>query len=554
MVAELASALGIGQVAAACLVNRGLSAADEARAFLEPRLADLRVPHGMVDLKKAAERTAEAIIKRERIGVFGDYDVDGISSAALVTLCLRAAGASPEVLFADRFCGYGMGVGAVDRFAERDCSLIVSVDCGTSDHAAADRAAEIGLDMIVLDHHRVEGQHPDVLAFVNPERSDCDFGDKTLAAVGIAFYFAAETRSALTRRGEIRRDDMDVRAWLDLVALGTVADVVPLRGNNRILVRHGLQSMSRSPREGLRCLARLSRIRSSQIRADHIAYQLAPRLNAAGRLSRAEESFELLVANDRVEAEPLASRLDALSQQRRTLEEEVIEAARARIEKDGLDKEQVIVVGGDGWHRGVLGIVAARLVEGFGKPAFVIGFDDDVGTGSARAKGEINLHQSLAAATDYLVRFGGHRDAAGFTVQKDEVEHLRRTLIDYAAANTIETSGLATLCDATLKPSELTASLLREISRLGPFGAGNEEPIFDIDGLYVLKKRVVGHDHLKLELKTPSGTIAAFGPRMADHLEKIPALIRVAANLILDEWRGNGIPELRLVAPPVPGR
>ncbi len=553
MVSELAATLDVGQVAATCLLNRDLHEPEAARAFLDPRLADLLLPDGMADLERAAARATDAILLRERIAVFGDYDVDGVSSAALVTLFLQEVGGLTNTEFADRFSGYGMGADAVDRFVSLECSLIIALDCGTSDHAAASRAREAGLDMLVIDHHRIEGANPDVFAFINPQREDCAFEDKTLAAVGIAFYFIAAVRKELCKRGHISQSDIDLKSLLDLVALGTVADVVPLRGNNRILVRHGLHRISKGPRDGIQSLLRTARIRTARIRSDHISYQLAPRLNAAGRLTYANEAFELLVSTNRAEAESLAARLDDLSRQRRTLEEQVIEAARTEIEQSDLMKDPVIVVAGDGWHRGVLGIVAARLVEWTGKPSFVVGFEDGEGTGSARGRGEINLHGGLKAASKHLIRFGGHRDAAGFTVKKENLEALRESLIAYVESNGAKHRVRQIVCDKTLRPSEINAALLNEISMLGPFGSGNKEPVFDVDGLYIIGKRIVGGNHLKLELKTPSGSIAAFGPRMAEHLDDLPSLIRVAANIVLDEWRGDGTPELRLVAPPVPG-
>ncbi|MCP4606919.1 MAG: single-stranded-DNA-specific exonuclease RecJ [Proteobacteria bacterium] len=552
-VSELAAALDVGVVTASCLINRGLSEPAAARTFLEPRLADLQLPDGMADLERAADRLADAVLKRERVAVFGDYDVDGISSAALVTLFLNEVGVQTETLFADRFSGYGMGAEMVDHFIGLGCSLIIAVDCGTSDHTAAERAVHSGTDIVVVDHHHVEGPHPNVYAFVNPERNDCHFGDTTLAAVGLAFYFVAATRKALCARGHIRRSDVDLKSWLDLVALGTVADVMPLKGNNRILAFHGLRQISRMPRYGLKSLIRTARIRSPEIRADHIAFQLAPRLNAAGRLSQAKEAFDLLMSTSFAEADLLAARLDYLSQQRRSLEENVLNEARLETELNNLASAQLLTVAGDGWHRGVLGIVAARIVEWTGKPAFVIGFDGDTGIGSARGRGQIDLYEALNAASSHLIRFGGHRDAAGFTIQRNELDGLKQALKKYAETCYFEVGPREIVCDMAVSPAEINATLLREISLLGPFGASNKEPILEIDGLYVLDSKVVGRDHLKLELKTPSGSIAAFGPRMGELSENTPPLIRVAANLITDEWRGDGTPELRLVAPPVPG-
>lgn len=510
-------------------------------------------PEGMPDLPKAVERVANAVMRKERIGVFGDYDVDGITSASVVSQFLKFMKVEVETFIADRFSGYGMGPGAIDDFVSRGCTLIIAVDLGTSDHAAAARAKAAGVDLTVIDHHSVEGDFPDVYAFVNPKRKDCRFSDKTLAAVGLSFYFVAAVRTELCRRGFLRKEDWDLRGLLDLVALGTVADVVPLRGNNRILVHHGLRCLSDSPRIGLRKLMRVAKIRSARIRSEHIAYQLAPRLNAAGRIGRAEEAFHLLASGDPIQAEALAARLDQLSQERRRLENEVLAAARSRLTEPGEEALPIVFVAGDGWHRGVIGIVASRLVEETKKPAYVVGIDKGEGIGSVRGRGRFNVYESLAHASDHLARFGGHKEAAGFTVMKDQVLALKRSLCDFAAKTDVLDEDEILECDDKLRASEIDAELVREIERIGPFGSGNPEPLFDIDGLYVLDQRVIGQDHLKLELKTPSGRISAFGPRMAALAGRLPPLIRAAAHVTFDEWRGNGEPELRLAAAPIKG-
>lgn len=554
LVNHLVETLDIGVVLSTCLVNRGLADPEAARVFLEPRLADLNPLDDMADIQKAAARLADGVVGGEIIGVYGDYDADGVSSAALMTSVLNHLGARTETLFADRFEGYGLSEENIDNFVERGCGLIVTVDCGSSDHDAAAYAKKKKRDLIIVDHHRIEGAFPDAYAFVNPERKDCGFGDRSMAAVGVAFYVAAALRRELCKRRFISQGDFDLRKWLDLVALGTIADVMTLRGNNRILVKHGLRQMSQSPREGIRALMRAARIRSPEIRSNHVAFQLAPRLNAAGRLSRAEEAFDLLLSKDRELGERMASRLNQLSLARRELEEGVIKEAKIQVEKQGQGGGPILFVAGEGWHRGVLGIVAARLGEWRHSPVYAVGFDGDVGTGSARGQGQINLYESLACARENLIRFGGHRDAAGFTVHKSKVDALRKGLLDYAEANWMEIEAQDTVCDCVLKTTELTGALVQEIGCLGPFGAGNEEPIFEIDGLYVLDKRVVGKEHLKLHLKTPTGTISAFGPRMGQWMSEMPTLIRVAAGLGNDEWRGGGCPELRLVHPPLPGR
>lgn len=552
-VSQFEKLLGLRKPTVTCLIHRGIVDADSADRWLNPRLADLTAPEGMPDLPKAAIRLAEAVMGNECIGVFGDYDVDGITSASVVTLFLRSVKAAVETGIADRFSGYGMGPGVVEQFRSRGCKVILAVDLGTSDHAAAAHAKGAGIDMVVIDHHSAEGEFPDVFAFVNPKRKDCGFADKTLAAVGLSFYFVAALRTELCKRGYLRKEDADLKGLLDLVALGTVADVMPLRGNNRILVYHGLKCLSDTPRIGLRKLMRVARIRSARIRSEHIAYQLAPRLNAAGRIGRAEEAFNLLIAEDPVQADILALRLDQLSQERRRLENEVLDAARKQLTASDAADMPVTFVAGDGWHRGVLGIVASRLVEETKKASYVVGFDKDEGIGSVRGRGRLNVYESLMNARVRLERFGGHKDAAGFTVSRENLNALRDALCAFSVAAQLPDTSDILACDDRLRASEIDAELVAEMERLGPFGPENPEPLFDIDGLFVLEQRVIGQDHLKLELKTPSGRISAFGPRMGQLAGTLPPLIRTAAHVTFDEWRGNGEPELRLAAPPIQG-
>jgi len=551
-VAALVRELGVGEITATCLVNRDLGSPDDARTFMAPLLKQLDRPDRMADLERAVDRVVEGLDRDEQIGIFGDYDVDGVSSVALLVSFLRKLGARFTPLVADRFAGgFGLGAEAVERFFQCGCRLIIALDSGPGELAASRAAEELGVEIIVVDHHRVESPRADLLAYVNPQRADCRFPDKSLAAVGLAFYFAAAIRSRLVEIGRLDRDAFDPRTLLDLVALGTVADVVPLKQNNRILVHHGLKRLSLTDRPGLRALFRGARLRGSRIRADHIAFQLAPRLNAAGRMSNAMDALELLICEDRGEAERLTARLEQLTQERRSVEERVTELACRQVEERRLVDQPALVVWGDGWHRGVLGIVAARLTEQYGKPAYVVGFDDEIGVGSARAQGQLNLHESLVVAAEHLVRYGGHRDAAGFTVDRGALDRASGALVEYAATSA-DTSGVrGVVCDARISPADVTGSLLSELDRLAPFGNQNPEPVFELDGLRVLESRVVGTGHLKLELMVPGGSVSAFGPRMGHDGGRVPPVIRVAAALTHDEWKGDGSPELRLQALPV---
>lgn len=548
----LASKLHISEIAAGCLVNRGILDEEKAQSYLHPKLKDLKKPDQMADLTKGAVRIAEAIVARERIGIFGDYDVDGLTSTSLMYLFLRETACSVEVRTADRFSGgYGLDPNTVDHYINCGCGALIVLDCGTSDHEAIAHASQKGLDVIVVDHHRIEAEFPLAYAFVNPHRPDCNFGDTTLAAVGLTFYFCASVRGQLVHQGYIAQDEIDMRSFLDLVALGTIADVVPLGHNNRILASHGLRMMSEYHRPGIEALINIARIHAKQINSAHVSYQLAPRINAAGRLASAMNAFELLVSTVDSDAKQYAELLEQYTHERREIEANVSKEAREMALQHMESEPDVLVLAGEGWHKGVLGIVAARLCEEFGRPVYVIGFENGLGTGSARGQGQINLYNSLEHCSSKLERFGGHRDAAGFSILNETLSEFQLMLEKYAKDNWVAHRSGILMCDATLNPSQLTSKLLEEISVMGPFGFDNSEPIFNIVGLDVLSARIVGIHHLKLLLKTPTGTVSAFGPMMGEFAVNMPRIINVAASLAADEWRGEDAIELKLAAPPL---
>ncbi|MBN2716886.1 MAG: single-stranded-DNA-specific exonuclease RecJ [Deltaproteobacteria bacterium] len=550
---RLAESLSISDVAAACLVNRGILDEEAAEGYLRPKLRDLKKPDTMADLARGARRVADAVIGRERIGIFGDYDVDGLTSTSLMYLFLRETASAVEVRTADRFSGgYGLDCSTVDFYHESGCEVLIVLDCGTSDHDAIGYAKALGLDVIVVDHHRIESTYPPAYAFVNPHRQDCGFNDTTLAAVGLTFYFCAAIRTQLITANFIQSDEIDMRRFLDLVALGTIADVVPLGHNNRILASHGLKIMSENRRPGIEALVNIARIHSRTINSSHVSYQLAPRINAAGRLANAMNAFELLVSTVDSDARHYSELLEQFTHERREIETQVSKAARQMALDQISNDPRILLVTGEGWHKGVLGIVAARLCEEFSRPVYVVGYESGLGTGSARGQGQINLYNSLEFCSSKLIRFGGHRDAAGFSIAKKDEANFLILLNDFAESNWVPQDTGVIICDATLYPSQLSAKLLEEVAAMGPFGFENTEPLFNIVGLDVLSARVVGTHHLKLLLKTPTGTVSAFGPMMGEYATRMPRIVNVAASISADEWRGDDAIELKLAAPPIP--
>ena len=531
-VAALAAAARIRPLTARLLVARGIAEADLAARFLDPRLANMRPPEGMADLPRAVERLVAALAAGETIGVFGDYDVDGVTTAAILTSALRAFGGKVVARAASRHAGYGLGVDDVARFAEAGCRVLVTGDCGTSDHDALQAARSRGIDAIVIDHHELPEGETAAYALVNSRRPDDTFPFKGLASCGVAFYLAAALR---TRLGAA----FDPRDLLDLVALGTIADLVPLVAENRILVAAGLRHLTARKRPGLAALARRAELEDGRITAHDAAFRLTPRLNAAGRLGEAQLALDLLLASE-ADAERLAGELDDQNTERQRVQElvwkEALAMATAQVEEDGA---AALVVGAEGWHAGVVGIIAARLVDRFGRPAIAIGFRDGEGRGSARTVPGVNLFDALAACSQHLTKFGGHAGAAGMSVAIANLDAFRAAFVAEAARQlgAVRPSSAVTV-DAEVTLRDLDLGFAEELARLAPFGVANREPLFALSGVTASATRVVGKDHLQLTLAHGGamGEAIAFG--FADADPGPGARVDLAATAELDTFRG----------------
>jgi single-stranded-DNA-specific exonuclease len=531
-VAALVTAAGIRPLTARLLVARGIAEADLAARFLAPRLANLRPPDGMVDLQRAIERLVAAFAAGETIGVFGDYDVDGVTTAAVLTSAFRAFGGRVVARAASRNAGYGLGVDDVGRFADAGCRVLVTGDCGTSDHEALSSARERGIDTIVIDHHELPEGETAAYALVNSRRPDDTFPFKGLASCGVAFYLAAALR---TRLGAA----FDPRDLLDLVALGTIADLVPLVAENRILVAAGLERLSMRKRPGLAALARRAELEGARITAHDAAFRLTPRLNAAGRLGEAQLALDLLLAGD-ADAERLAGELDDQNTERQRVQElvwkEALAMATAQVEEDAVP---AIVVGAEGWHAGVVGIIAARLVDRFARPAIAIGFRDGEGRGSARTVAGVNLFDALAACSRHLTKFGGHAAAAGMSIGMGALDGFRRAFTAEAARQlgAVPPSSAVTV-DAEVTLRDLDLGFTEELARLAPFGVANREPLFALAGVTARTTRVVGKDHLQLTLDHGGATSEAIAFGFADSDPGAGARVDLVATAELDTYRG----------------
>ncbi|HTR88360.1 MAG TPA: single-stranded-DNA-specific exonuclease RecJ [Reyranella sp.] len=524
--------------------------------FLEPTLRKfLPDPLHLKDMAAAIARLVRAVTEGERIVVFGDYDVDGATSSALLLRFFRDVGGNIGVYIPDRRKeGYGPNSAALLKLREDGASVVVTVDCGVTAYEPLLEAQRVGIDTIVIDHHQAELALPKAVAVVDPNRLDDDSPHKQLAAVGVAFLLAVGVNRALRDAGwySSARPEPDLRQWLDLVALGTVADVVPLTGVNRALVRQGLQVMAQRRNAGLAALADVARLKEPP-GAYHLGFLLGPRVNAGGRVGQADLGVRLLASDDPHETAALAVRLDEFNAERRAIERAVLDQAIARIEGTyGPDRQglpSVLVVESEGWHVGVIGIVASRLVERYGRPAFVIGLDGDIGKGSGRSVRGVDLGAAVLAArqSGLLINGGGHAMAAGLTVARDQLPGLssfldERIAPQLGAAPAVRELGI----DAALTPAAATADLVAMIERAGPFGAGNALPRFAVTGVRVDYAQPVGEGHVRCTLVGQQrGRLEAIafraggtplGPALLDRAKPI---LHVAGALRIDRYNGR---------------
>lgn len=545
----MAQATRLPLALARVLVARGVTP-DEAAGFLEPTLRELLPdPRVLRDMEKAAARFLKALKDQEKIAVFADYDVDGGASAALLIAWLRHFGRTPTLYIPDRIDeGYGPNVPAMQALA-REHSLILCVDCGTLSHEPV--AAARPADVVILDHHLGGETLPDCLACVNPNRID-ESGDLGhLCAASVVFLMLVEANRQLRAEG---LGGPDLMALLDLVALATVADVAPLTGVNRALVRQGLKVMARRARPGLTALADVARMDRAPT-AYHLGFLLGPRVNAGGRIGAADLGARLLATADPVEAAALAERLDRLNSERREIENRVRDAALAQAEARGLDAP-LVWAAGEGWHPGVVGIVAARLKEATNRPAVVIGLEGGIGKGSARSVAGVDLGAAVQriAAEGLLLKGGGHRMAAGLTVEAARIEAAMARLSELLAKQGAGAGGPADLrLDGLLMPSAASPALVDELERAGPFGQGAPAPRFAFPGVEILSPRRIGETHLRFLMRDSAGarveTVAfgAFDGPLGPVLSAGGAgRFHLAGKLEINSWGGRSKVQLRL--------
>jgi len=540
---KIARELSISPIVAQLLLNRNIRTLSEAGYFLNPSLLSLHDPFLMKDMDRAVAGIKRAIDQKKRIMVYGDYDVDGITATALLALVLKKMGAETEHYIPNRLEeGYGLNKKAIRHIHKKGINFLITVDCGINSCNEIEELKGLGIETIITDHHSPGDRLPAAHAVINPLRRDCRYPDKNLSGVGVAFKLATALMG---------KDNNSLYEHLDIVCLGTVADVVPLIGENRILVKNGLEELTHTKKPGIKALIEESYLKGKDITSHYVGYILAPRINAMGRLGSPELSLRLLLTQDSKEALRLAKTLDKENRNRQKMEEGVLRQATARVEREvDFKQEMVIVLEGEDWHQGVIGIVASRLVDKFYRPTVMISMDGDKGKGSCRSIKNFHLFEVLSECSDILKDFGGHKYAAGLSIHKNRVSELKSKLNEIARSR-IQPEDLVPIVDIDMEIpiSSLNSKLLQELDELAPFGLGNPRPVFSSRNLRMrtFPKRLKG-DTLKMWITDGKVTAEAIGFKMADCMPSDPLRqsMDIAYTCTLNTYKGITSIQLQL--------
>lgn len=546
---QISQRLALPEILGRVLASRRIEL-DAVEGFLNPTLRDLLPdPFHLKDMDKAADRLAAAIQSDEMIGLFGDYDVDGATSAALLQRYFRAVGGRCLVHIPDRMIeGYGPNIAALLKLQQAGAGLVVTVDCGITSFEPLAAAKQAGIAMIIIDHHEAEAALPDAFAIVNPNRLDETSSHGHLAAVGVAFLLAVAVQKKLRDCDWFaERPAPDLMQWLDIVALGTVCDVVPLIGVNRALVAQGLKIMARRANPGIAALADRAGI-EERIEAFHLGYLLGPRVNAGGRVGQADLGVQLLATDDPAEAAIMAERLDLYNKDRQEIEAAVLLDAIEQVESRADDGRPLVIAAADGWHPGVIGIIAGRLKERYGRPSCVIAFEGEEGKGSGRSVPGLDLGGAVIAARQagLLVKGGGHAMAAGFTLRKARLQEFSDFLAERLTEQMEGPLRPTLTLDGALDPAGATIELVETLARLAPFGSGNAEPRFALIGARISAPRIVGSGHVSCSVTGRNGgRLKAIAFRAADSelghalLANDGTPMHLAGTLRIDNWQGR---------------
>ncbi len=501
---ELQQEFNLSEIAAAILVNRGINTLEQAELFLNPSLSDLKDPFLLKDMTKAVERLWTAIKNREKILIFGDFDADGVTSTSLLVNFFNHIDADVSWYVPHRINeGYGMQEMHIAMMIEQDIDLIVTVDCGSSSHKAVEKAGSEDIDVIITDHHEILDPMPSCTAIINPKRKDCSAGLNHLAGVGVAFYLLMALRKHLRSKDFFKElEEPNLLDYCDLVALGTIGDMVPLKKENRILSVHGIKEIQKGKRVGIKTLCDISRVRLEDVDSDDIGFRLIPRINAAGRLSHARICVDHLTSNQRVSCIKTSGILDDLNQKRQKIEKEIVNNINNKIERDKtLLEKKILILSDKSWNPSVLGIAASRLARRYSKPVILISTANEPYTGSCRSIASISIHEILSQHSHLLEKFGGHSMAAGVTIKKENFEKFTHDLENYLDSNFSSSDfKKSILIDQNISLDKISFELAKEINRLRPFGTDNIEPLFLCENVKVASSIIIGTNHRKMIL------------------------------------------------------
>ncbi len=530
---EIADECDIDSLIALILVARGYTDPFEVEEFLsdDQQLCD---PFELVDMDKAVERINSAITAGEKICVYGDYDADGVTSTAMLYTYLQSKGADVSYIVPEREENYGLNFNAVDRMTTAGVTLMITVDNGINAIDEIDYANKNGIDVVVTDHHLPQSELPKAVAIVDPHRVDCPSYFKHYAGAGVCFKLICALEGA---SGE----EMCAK-YADLAAVGTIADVMPLTGENRLIVCRGMEHIE-SARVGFSAIMDVAGLRKRGVNAVNVSFGIAPRLNAAGRVGSCDRAVKLLISKDRADADRIAQDINEANVQRQTLERQISEQAIALIEEQGLEYDRVIVVCGEGWHHGVIGIVASRICERYGRPAIVLSVEGKEASGSARSVGDFSLYNAISACESLLNRFGGHAQAAGLSMPAEKVADFRRMINKYAADEYGDMPFSELRIDCKLRPTAFTPDLVHSLEVLAPFGTGNSVPVFGLFGMKIERLTSVGasSNHLRLELSREgaSVTVMYFGRNAERFGYEVGDLVDLAVTAEISEYSGR---------------
>ena len=550
---QLASDTALSPLQAQLLINRGISDNESARSFLYPRLGNMADPMLFKDMDRALQVILKAIENREKITIYGDYDADGLTGTALLLNFFSSLGLAVSFYIPSRLDeGYGLNKQAIEKIVQDGTGLIITVDCGISNKEEILLAMNSGTRVVVTDHHETPDNFQALCPVINPRQADCCFPFKDLAGVGVSFFLAVAIRAALREKGCFgKKPEPDLRDYLDLVALGTVADRVPLLDQNRILVKSGMEIMTRTRWPGVRAMKDVAAI-SSEISSDDLAFRLAPRLNAPGRMGDPLTALKILTVESSSMARDLASEIDTANRERQVVERDILNQIETMMRTtQGTGDFRTLVLAGSNWHKGVLGIVASRLVDRYHRPSLVFNVHDGIAVGSGRSIDGFNLYNALNQLGHLFDKFGGHAHAAGFTMKASNIKLLRRELEDLARSDRygLKDEDLVPSfdVDAEISFEDITPEMVRQVRALSPFGEANPEPLILARSLEVIGSRVVGEKHLKLRVRQERKTFDAIGFGMGARHPLGGKTINMIFTPEMNRWQGYESIQLRIV-------